>query len=1658
MSEFAHLHVHTQYSTLDGALKVKDLLKKVSGLGMKSVAITDHANMFGAIQLYKYAKEYGVTPIVGCEINVARDGRPGQQTQLDHLVLLAASEEGYRNLVKVVSAGHTHPASDAAPSVTLEKVGMHAKGIICMTACMGGVVQQRVLEEGPQAGVAVLARLREMFEPGSLFVELQDHGFPEQAVVNGILAEAASELELPLVASNDTHFKTKDDGEAQLYLQCIKNNRSFEEAKASHHGSYEMYLKSPDQMAEAMKDYPEAITNTLRVAEMCSGWKLKLGNPMLPKFPVPPGMTAEDYFKHVAREGLEKRFAEFTALKKKFDPEVYRARLEIEIGVICRMEFPGYFLIVWDFIRYGKENGVPVGPGRGSGAGSLVAYSMRITDLDPLPYDLLFERFLNPERVSMPDFDVDFCMDRRGKVIQYVAEKYGRESVGQIATFHELKARSVIKDVARAMKFDPAESAKIAALIPMKSPGQTYTLPEMIEGKIEPKFSAMYETDPRVKLLVDQATKLEGMTRHAGMHAAGVVISEGPLWDWVPVFVNGHADQKGPADDAVLVTQYYKEDVELAGLVKFDFLGLKTLTVLDIAVNLVRGRPDQKKKGLFDITAISLEDKETYTFLQTGDCIGVFQVESSGMQELFRKIRPDCFEDVVAAVALFRPGPLETGMVDDFVECKHGRQPIKKMHALIDDLLKPTYGVIVYQEQVMQIAQMLAGYSLGGADMLRRAMGKKKPEEMAKQKSTFVDGAVGKGVVAQEASDIFDLVEKFAGYGFNKCLPGESAVTDAVTGERTTVGELFRSKRPFKIHALGEDGKLRPRDVTAAVWNGRRRVFRLKTKLGKEIVATGNHPFRQLDGWTNLGDLRAGDRIAAPRRLDVPTTARWPEHEIITLAGLLAEGNTCHPSCLYFYNRDRLLIDDFARAAAAFPDTVARVTRRPDRDIFDVCVSTGRDSRFKAGARPWNAGAMDGNLALVVEPEELPARSGAFVWAERLGILGLTATEKRVPAGVFGLRNADIELFLGRLWAGDGFIANATQSTPFYATSSVRLARDVEVLLLRLGMVSTIHQKVFAYRGGERTGYTVHLVGEGAVEAFLERVAPHCLGRATQIEQLRAHVEKTERGLSSKDSLPGEIRRWVGAEREAAGLTWVELERRSGVSMKEFTGNGSSRKRGFRRATIARLAAFLDSERLAEAAGSDVFWDEVVSIEPAGVDDVYDLTVETDHNFVADGLVVHNSHSAAYALITYQTGYLKTHFPVELFCALMSADKTKIEKVVRMIAEARAWGVQVLPPDVNESDTDFKVVYINPKGDYSPKRAAKVKDKFRPMIRFGLGAVRGVSGAALESVFEARKEGPFLDLFDFAARVDAKRINRGVFEALVQCGAFDSTLADKGITRARAFAAIDTALERARTASKDRASGQRSMFDLFAAEPASGPSPKTDYPDVDTWDLRETLVREKQSLGFYVSGHPIDRYGKDMSRFEVVATSVLPGMKDWEAVKVAGMVESYKEKIPKGGKGKIALFDLEDVVGRVSVKARERQLADYGAVLTSGEPVLLSGKLSFPQKDEDSDEPDTGPREPTLFLNEARLLSDVIRSDTRNVTIRLAAEKIRKEQISLLGKVLRNNPGSCPVQLVLELGAEGEAILGLPELRVEPCDAMLAGLEKLFGEKVAELH
>ncbi|ETO93509.1 DNA polymerase III subunit alpha [Legionella oakridgensis] len=752
-SRFVHLRVHTEYSLVDGLVRIKPLMQALPEKGMNAVAITDHCNLFAAVKVFQSAVAAGIKPILGCDL-VCHD--PDKPDVVHSMVLLCQNEVGYRNLTRLVSKAYQEGQYHGEPRIQTPWIREHAEGLIALSGGRLGAIGQALLA-GDEMTANTLAKSWAQVFPDRFYLEIQRTNRSDEAVYNEKIVRMAEQLQLPLVATNDVRFLHEEDYEAHEARVCIHEGYTLADPRRTIRYHAKQYLRSAEEMVELFSDLPQAVQNTVEISKRCSV-KLELGKNYLPNFPVPPNSTVEDYLSHLSKDGLEKRLQHIFRGKEHALHEtrsIYDQRLQIELDVINSMGFAGYFLIVADFIKWAKLNGVPVGPGRGSGAGSLVAYALEITDLDPLQYDLLFERFLNPERVSMPDFDIDFCMEGRDRVIEYVAEKYGRQSVSQIITFGTMAAKAVVRDVGRVLGHPYGFVDKLAKLIPFEL---GITLKKALEQ--EEELRRRYEQEEEVQELIDLALKLEGITRNAGKHAGGVVIAPSELTDFTAIYC-----EEGSAQ---LVSQFDKDDVEAAGLVKFDFLGLRTLTIIDWALNIINHQ--QSKAGLppININEIAMDDKAAFDLLKSCQTTAVFQLESRGMKELIHRLQPDCFEDIIALVALFRPGPLQSGMVDDFIDRKHGRAKVEYPHPDLEPILKPTYGVILYQEQVMQIAQVLANYTLGAADLLRRAMGKKKPEEMAKQRAIFTEGAAKRGVAAETAENIFDLMEKFAGYGFNK--------------------------------------------------------------------------------------------------------------------------------------------------------------------------------------------------------------------------------------------------------------------------------------------------------------------------------------------------------------------------------------------------------------------------------------------------------------------------------------------------------------------------------------------------------------------------------------------------------------------------------------------------------------------------------------------------------------------------------------------------------------------------------------------------------------------------------------------------------------------------------------------------------------------------
>ncbi len=1188
---FTHLHLHTQYSLLDGAIRMDELAPTIKEKGMTSVAVTDHGNMYGAVHHYKNAKKHGLKPIMGCEAYVAGPKGRGDRTDRSsaHLILLAKNNEGYKNLTYLVSMGFLE-GFYYQPRIDRELLRKHSKGLYALSACLGGVVNKPLMKgEGIDAAAAVAKEFKEIFEPGHFFLELQDNGYEEQVQCNDKLMDIAETHDIPLVATADSHYRAPEDSAAHEVLMCIQQGKSLQEFRKDMHHSDKLYIKSPEEMwASFERLAPQAVENTMRIANDCNV-ELDLGKVYLPKYGVPDGYSLESYLEKVAFEGLKERIRE---AKYAIDEGAYKQRLEYELGVIQKMGFAGYFLIVWDFIAHAKQKGIPVGPGRGSGAGSLVAFSLRITDLDPIPYDLLFERFLNPERVSMPDFDIDFCQDRRGEVIDYVAEKYGRSNVGQIATYSQLSAKSVIKDVGRVMEVPFAEINEITKHIPALVNGKKVTIEQALE--IEPKLKEIQEQKPVYQGIIKTARSLEGLNRQTGMHAAGVVIGDQALWNYVPMF---------RGKDGELVTQFAKDEVEEAGLIKFDFLGLKTLTVIANAVKHIKKRQDAGPLGpnaQFSADNLPLDDAKVYQLISSGDTDGVFQLESSGFKELLKRLKPDRFEDIVAAVALYRPGPLDAGMVDDYIARKHGKKKVSYPHASCEAILAPTYGVIVYQEQVMRIAVALSGFTLGEADTLRKAMGKKKADVMAKMREKFVKGALNKnGMPEPQGDELFTQIEKFAGYAFNK------------------------------------------------------------------------------------------------------------------------------------------------------------------------------------------------------------------------------------------------------------------------------------------------------------------------------------------------------------------------------------------------------------------------------------------------------------------------SHSAAYAVVTYQTAYLKTYYPVEFTAALLSTEMSSQDNVVRYIQDAKERNIRVLPPDVNRSERDFSVVE-------APKLATK---KYKPkegeterVILFGLGAVKGIGDTAIEAILHSRAEKPFQSLYGFCERVDHKKINRKVLEALVKSGCMDSL----GKPRWQHFGALDKALELGASAAKDRASGQSSLFGAFIKTPQASSTVNEWYPTDGEWPEKARLSYEKEALGFWITGHPLDRYAEDLPR---VASTTTVGLWDvaqkpqlrFSEVAVGGVITQLKERPLKNGNGRMAFVTLEDLHGTCEVLCFSKMFGECEQVLKSGEPVIIKGVAQLEGGEEEDGT--TSPVMVKLRATGAELLAEARAKKTRRLEMTIPVFALGDSQkLVQLKEILVEHKGEVPARLTITQPDQFETVIALPEtLKVNPSDELLVRVDKLFGQKVVRL-
>ena len=1124
-------------------------------------------------------------------------------------------------------------------------------------------------------------------------------------------------------------------------------------------------------------------------------------------------------------------------------------------------------------------------------------------------------------------------------------------------------AKGVIRDVARVMGIPYAEADKIAKLVPNEL---NITLEQAL--KAEPELSELYESDHRITRLIDVSRRLEGLTRHASTHAAGVVISQDDLTNYVPLF---------ETSDGQVTTGVPMTSLEKIGLLKMDFLGLKTLTVISETIKIVK-----RTKSLdIDIEKIPLEDKKTFELLANAESIGIFQLESSGMRDLLKKLKPERFEEIIALLALFRPGPIGSGMLDDFIRRKHKTTSIKYDHPLLEPILKDTYGIIVYQEQVMKIVSELAGFSLAEADTLRRAISKKTPEIMAEARHKFINGAQKNKIDKETADKIFSLIEYFSGYGFNKCVAGSTEIIEADTGEAVTVEELYRDKKFIKTFSCNEENlKIIPQKIKDIVCNGFKKVYRLKTALGKEIVVTDNHPFLTMSGWKELRELKVGDMIATPRKIPLNSGKKMDDYKLVSLGNLLSEGNLCHTSGLYFYNNNKENIDDFVRNIECFEKTKARVYQR-DENRYEVYVGTGEDTKFIKNQTPWNKRDLCSNEVTYNKP----IRSGARIWIEELGLNDKKAFEKFIPREIYKLSLEHVALFLGRLWSGDGFIFSKKNTIPFYATSSEKMAKDTQDLLLRFGIMSKITQKIFKYthkaEEKQKNGYTVYLFGRESIEKFVENICPYIKEKEGQITLLKEYLKATPKNLESKDVIPSEIKNIIKKEKEKNKKPWRTVERESGVCVKELCGSIKAHKKGFRRSTIKDLSAYFDSAELLKYAVSDIYWDSIKSIEYVGVENTYDVEMEKVHNFIANGIVVHNSHSTAYAMISYRTAYLKANFPVEFMTALLTSERDNTDKVALYINEAIRMDTKILPPDVNESFANFTVVEQG--------------------IRFGLAAVKNVGQTAIESIITSRtKHGKFKTIFDFTQRVDSRLVNRRVVESLIKCGALDSL----GLHRSQQLAILDKALEIAGGVQKDKLNGQFSFFDTFDMEENFQKSFQ-EVPDIPEWPESQLLASEKEMLGFYITKHPLSRFEKLLNNYSSSPIASLSTLRDGEEVRLGGIISKAKITTTRRTGEKMAIISLEDLTGTVETLVFPRTFQKFSNLIAVDSMVFITGKMNLREE------------EPKLLADEVIPLEEVKSKFTKSILISLSTPGLEKELLDNLKSVLARHRGSIPVML-----------------------------------------
>lgn len=1565
---FVHLHVHTSYSVLDGAGKIPEYVAKAAEDGMPAIGITDHGNMCGMPEFAEECEKVGIKAIPGEELYCAKehvDERPGKEGGSDdesgtgkrffHLTSLAMNPVGYANLVKLSSEAYLRGFWYKG-RVAWDALERHNEGLIVTSSCLGGIILQEIMHSRIDKAREYVGRYQDIFGD-RFYIEVQDHGIPEQKQTNPILLKFAQEFGIKAIATNDSHYLEHDHSVPHEILLCSQTHSTLSDPNRFKFSSDQHWLKTAQEMRYLFREIPEVCDNTLEIAERCEGiGKLKSSTFHLPNFPLPEGFTDTNaYLRHLVYKGAEMRWGT--------PSEEQRNRIDYELDVIAAMGLPSYFLVVWDLLRFARSQGIMHGPGRGSAASAIVCYLLKITEIDPLENKLYFERFLNPARVSPADIDIDLDTRYRDVMINYCADKYGQDAVAQIITFGTIKARSAVKDAARAMGKPLALAGEITRAMPPLLMGRDTPLEACLAPEAPPKYKdtwpladgvrELYRSNPEAKEIMDMALGIEGLVRSTGIHAAAVVITDGDITDYVPVAKS----PKGPVH-----TQYDMHAVEDLGLLKMDFLGLRNLDVISDTFKLVEQRHGTK----LAVETIPLDDDKTYHMLQRGGGIGVFQLESAPMRNLMRSLRPESIHDIAALVALYRPGPMAANMHNDYADRKNGRKPIEYLHPDAEEILSDTYGLMIYQESMMRVAQKFAGYSLADSDLLRRA-----------------------------------------------CLPKGTLVVTEHNGY-VPIEKVMQLKKPKALKINPYNGVKSYGEIDK-VWDvGEKNVFRITTSSGACIEATANHQFYVGDEWVELGDVSEGDVIAVARNIVTDGGSKISRSEAILLALLISEGYTSqdYGKSWYFCNTDPELLELYKQMHFAF---------------FEADHS--REFTSKSGVTYIYLTSSQAQRLLARFPE---------VW----GLSG----DKTIPKYVLNAPKKTVSSFLATYLCCDGWI---DQSGIHWGSKSRQICQSIKRMLLRLGIQSYVRVKNVK---GYGTHYTTSVMVKDDVLKLIDELTDS--GNITSIQAEKILTVKPSWTTAAQNPFGGRF----GVPTE---IVRSELNRRSSITKKSLRSLGidsgatlDGPLAGF--PLVSRLAESSKSERLSDLFSGDLSWQEVVKIEFVGTKTCYDFQMKDGEEpwAIVEDFLVHNcgkkvvekmvvekdrfidgviktgyskdladfwwdiiepfadyafpkAHAYSYGFISYITAYLKANYPAEYFAALLTSVKDGLDKASIYLFEARHHDVQILPPDINISGSDF-----TPTDDDN--------------IVFGLSAIRGIGDAPAEAIVEERsKNGPYENYDDFRNRVPVKYLKKGTIEALVKAGAFDSMHSRGGLLSIAVNSLDDT-----RKSRKAKDAGALSLLDQIDYKV------ELEVPEIDL-DQSAVISLEREMLGIYLTAHPLDPFVETMEK--IASHSLVDVREEPENIQVTvcGTITSLVEKTTRRG-DKMGILTLQDLTDDMEIVVFPRQWAKIS--VSQDQAVVVKGKVGEESVKILADEV-------TPMQIESAKVGPEITGNA--LTIHVQDVRLDETTIASLKAIFESHPGQ--KRIILETPS-GEQLLLPEKWSVSPRPGVLYEIRKLLGE------